>query len=145
MMSRLLGGGAAVLWMLALPALAAEAVPPLARDPALAPFAQTFSQIIGNSCKNGFQTDPLKLSRLEQQLGHAVGEQATASYCDCAADKAIQALTADDLSDVVAAAMSVDKNSPQRDANTFQALSPEIKRKIIKASFQCLDRLTNGS
>ena len=47
----------------------------------------------------------------------------------------------DDLSDAVANSMSASKS--ESGGNTFKAFSPEIKRKIIKASFQCLDRLTN--
>ena len=113
----------------------------LVDDPSMAPYVQNFSQLISKGCMTSFANESAKLKQLEQQLGHAITQQNRSSYCSCAADKAMQALTMDDLSEAVANSMSGSKT--ESGSNTFKAFSPEIKKKIVKASFQCLDRLTN--
>lgn len=113
----------------------------LASDPSMAPYVQNFSQLISKGCMTSFANDSAKLKQLEQQLGHAITQQNRSSYCSCAADKAMQSLTIDDLSEAVANSMSGSKT--ESGSNTFKAFPPEIKKKIVKASFQCLDRLTN--
>ncbi|MBA4709006.1 hypothetical protein [Aquitalea aquatica] len=126
-----------LLLLLPLSAWADTASGSLADDPSMAPYVQNFSQLISKGCMTSFANDSTKLKQLEQQLGHAITQQNRSSYCSCAADKAMQALTMDDLSEAVANSMS------GSGSNTFKAFSPEIKKKIVKASFQCLDRLTN--